>query len=97
MTEAKRRSGLCSKCRTKPCVKGQAWCTDCKTEHQYERIETIRKRDLARGFSEGARIAYCVLSAEFERLGSAKVTCSEIAEAIRQSPLPDLPKDLAVD
>jgi hypothetical protein len=79
---------MCSKCGVFVAARNHAWCVECKAEHQAGNREAKLRMARASGYAEGVDAAIETLAQEFARLGDAKVTCMEVAAAIRHSPRP---------
>ena len=84
---------ICSKCRLFPATNKHPWCLECKAENQAKNREAKDALARVKGYGEGVDAMRETLAAEFERLGTAVVTCLEVSKAIRVSPRPSLRLD----
>lgn len=84
---------MCSKCKISPATNKHPWCLFCKAENQAANREAKDALARTKGYSEGVEAMRETLAAEFERLGTAVVTCLEVSKAIRVSPRPALRLD----
>jgi hypothetical protein len=83
----------CSKCKLSPATAKHPWCLECRAENQAANREAKDALARTKGYSEGVDAMRETLAAEFERLGTAVVTCLEVSKAIRVSPRPSLRLD----
>jgi hypothetical protein len=89
------RDGICSKCRERPVVIGQAWCSRCAYEYKKDHRETELERRETQGFSKGVDAMAQSLADEFERYdrntgGGAMVEIERVVSIIRAAPRPVL-------
>jgi hypothetical protein len=66
---------------------------ECKAENQASNRAAKDVLARTKGYSEGVEAMRETLAAEFERLGGAIVTCTEVGGAIRKAPRPQLHLD----
>ena len=64
------------------------WCKECKTKWQKEYRAIKEAMAEGKGFIGGARAMQDVLASEFDRLGSGTFPGYEIADLIRNCPVP---------
>lgn len=79
---------LCSRCKEKPSLKGQAWCSGCFNAHKAEQAKSALAREFLRGFGAGADAMVETIGAEFERFPTVRVTMEEAAGFVRRAPRP---------
>jgi hypothetical protein len=84
---------ICSKCKVFPATAKHPWCLECRAENQAANREAKDTLAHTKGYGEGVEAMRETLAVEFERLGTAVVTCLEVSKAIRVSPRPNLRLD----
>lgn len=74
----------------KPAKSPGSWCAEHRAAYQREYNETRFAQAEGKGFALGVEAMRKTVADEFQRLGSAVVTCLEVSKAVKVIPRPEL-------